>query len=103
MIGIEEERCRTCPDHRFNGGTCTRLGNGHPCSRRSADPSVRLEWVDKHTRPPTIDDADPWGCIIIWDTHNGIMITAYNNHIAIGRENVTHFARIPAGPKKEEV
>jgi hypothetical protein len=48
---------------------------------------------------PTAADADAYGCVLIWDRLNGVKITGWQNVQELGRENVTHWARIPAGPK----
>lgn len=61
-----------------------------------------LDWVDKNTRMPTAEDADYWGCVMIWDQLNGAMITGWRNAQQLNRAGVTHWARIPEGPRKED-
>lgn len=57
------------------------------------------DWIDKRKLMPTEADADPWGCIMIWDRLNGCKITGWKNAQELGRANVTHWARLPGGPK----
>lgn len=55
-------------------------------------------WIDKTERMPTADDADEYGCVLIYDTLNGIMISGYKNTQNISRWPVTHWARMPEAP-----
>lgn len=59
------------------------------------------QWINKRRLMPTAADADAYGCVLIWDRLNGVKITGWQNAQELGRENVTHWARIPAGPKGE--
>ena len=37
------------------------------------------EWIPTAERMPQQADADPWGCVMIWDHYNGCMITGWQN------------------------
>ena len=62
---------------------------------------IRPEWIDKTVRMPTAEDADPWGCVLIYDRYNGCQITGWRNTQALSRQYVTHWARMPLGPRRE--
>lgn len=68
---------------------------------RLYDTPTVTTWVDKRQRMPGQDDADPYGCIMIWDRLNGAKITGWRNTQELNREAVTHWAALPAGPGKE--
>lgn len=57
-----------------------------------------VEWVNMQDRPPRREDADEYGCVMIWDELNGVMITGWRNEQMLYREPVTHWARTPEGP-----
>lgn len=54
-------------------------------------------WVRLDRRRPTAEDADPWGCVLIWDSNNGVMLAGWRNEQQLGRPYVTHWARTPEG------
>lgn len=60
------------------------------------------EWIPTAERMPERADADLWGCVMIWDHYNGCMITGWQNRQRLEAEWVTHWARTPRGPEKEE-
>lgn len=62
----------------------------------------RVCWVDKRDRMPAKADCDAWGCVLIYDRYNGVMVTGYLNRQQLDRHGVTHWARIPAGPEGEK-
>lgn len=47
-------------------------------------------------RQPTQDDADEYGCVIVWHLFQGVMITGWRN-AANGMYN-THWMHTPAKP-----
>ena len=57
-----------------------------------------IRWISKAERMPTAEDADAQGCVLVWDTNNGVMITGIHNPYGIGRGPVTHWATPPEGP-----
>lgn len=57
------------------------------------------EWIDKYERMPVESDCDPWGCVLIYDQLNGVMVTGFRNRQQLNRQGVTHWARIPVGPE----
>ena len=59
-----------------------------------------IQWIDKNVQKPTEADADPWGCILLWDRHNGVKVCAWNNVQEINREPVTHWKTVPNGPEE---
>ena len=63
---------------------------------------MMLEWVDKRERLPGAEDADVYGCVMIWDTNNGVMLAGWRNEQQLSRPYVTHWARTPEGPCGEE-
>lgn len=60
---------------------------------------IEIMWIPKKDRMPTEADADPYGCVMIWDRLNGAKITGWRNTQELSREAVTHWARLPEGPK----
>lgn len=34
-------------------------------------------WINKKDRLPTAEDADPQGCVLVWHTFNGLMVTGW--------------------------
>lgn len=60
---------------------------------------IEIMWIPKKDRMPTEADADPYGCVLIWDRLNGAKITGWRNTQELSREAVTHWARLPEGPK----
>ena len=57
---------------------------------KSAEPVMRaIRWIPKSVRMPTAEDADAQGCVLIWDTNNGV-----------DRAPVTHWATPPQGPNR---
>lgn len=72
--------------------------NIEPCARCGVN---AVEWVDKNERMPVEMDADAYGCVLIWDRLNGARVTGWRNTQELGREAVTHWARLPEGPGKE--
>ena len=60
--------------------------------------SNSIEWINKYDRMPGEDDADAYGCVMIWDRLNGARITGWRNAQELGREAVTHWAVLPEGP-----
>lgn len=58
-----------------------------------------IDWIDKSVRMPTEADSDPWGCVMIYDKLNGVKITGWRNAGELNRSVVTHWARIPHGPR----
>ena len=61
-----------------------------------------IRWVSKAERMPTAEDADAQGCVLIWDTNNGVMLTGYRNPYGVDRAPVTHWATPPQGPNRRE-
>lgn len=63
----------------------------------------RPAWVSLDRRRPTAEDADQWGCVLIWDINNGVMLAGWRNEQQLSRPYVTHWARTPEGPCGEEI
>ena len=61
-----------------------------------------IQWIDKNVQKPTEADADPWGCILLWDRHNGVKVCSWSNVQEINRDPVTHWMPAPSGPRKGE-
>lgn len=59
-----------------------------------------IQWIDRTVRMPTKADANPQGCVLIWDENNGIMIKGWHNTAEICRAPVTHWATPPKGPRR---
>lgn len=70
--------------------------------RSNTPGDTATDWIPTAERMPEQADADPWGCVMIWDHYNGCMITGWQNHQRLEAEWVTHWARIPRGPEREE-
>ena len=70
---------------------------------KGAEPVMRaIRWIPKSVRMPTAEDADAQGCVLIWDTNNGVMLTGYRNPYGVDRAPVTHWATPPQGPNRRE-
>lgn len=54
-------------------------------------------WTALHDRPPTEKDCDPWGCVLAWHIHNGVMVTNIHNISNYGLF-MTHWMPTPAAP-----
>ena len=68
---------------------------------KGAEPVMRaIRWIPKSVRMPTAEDADAQGCVLIWDTNNGVMLTGYRNPYSVDRAPVTHWATPPQGPNR---
>lgn len=63
---------------------------------------MTLEWIDKRERMPGAEDADVYGCVLIFDVNNGIMVSGWKNRQQLERGPVTHWARMPEGPARRE-
>lgn len=53
-------------------------------------------WIHSEERMPTQDDADKWGCVLVWHTYQGPMITGWKQV----KQNsfMTHWRRTPRPP-----
>ena len=49
---------------------------------------------------PGPEDADAYGCVLIYDRLNGVKVTGWRNEQELRREAVTHWAPMPEGPAK---
>lgn len=58
-----------------------------------------ITWYALEERMPTEADADPWGCVLCWNSHDGMMLTGYKNEYRLSPTRSTHWARVPQGPK----
>lgn len=61
---------------------------------------IGVDWIDREKRPPTEADADPTGCVLVWQIHNGAMITGIEN--ATKSPYITHWMRLPGAPHAQE-
>ena len=59
-----------------------------------------IDWVAKGQRMPGPEDADAYGCVLIYDRLNGVKVTGWRNEQELRREAVTHWAPMPEGPAK---
>ncbi|MEG1844911.1 MAG: hypothetical protein RR296_11770 [Clostridia bacterium] len=59
-------------------------------------------WIERKARMPTKEDADIWGCVLIWDVNNGVMVCGWNNKMSLCRGTVTHWMTPPQKPTMEE-
>lgn len=54
-------------------------------------------WIDMSARKPTQDDADEYGCVIVWHLFQGVMITGWRN--AASGIYHTHWQKTPDAPE----
>lgn len=59
------------------------------------------QWIDLKERIPTKEDADEWGCVLVWDRYNGVKVCGWNNTFGLAREPVTHWMTPPERPMVE--
>ena len=98
-----DKRCVDCEDHVFQFGLCKGLNDPlHPCTHVPEEGRGTLNWIEKRDHMPTAEDGDAIDCIFIWDKLNRLLIVKRGNAQALARENVTHWARIPDGPRPKE-
>lgn len=57
-----------------------------------------INWISIRERLPRVEDADEYGCVLIWDRLNGVKITGWRNDYELSRAPVTHWATPPKGP-----
>lgn len=57
---------------------------------------MTMKWIEKAERLPEQQDANEWGCVIVWHTYQGVMVTGWRN----AKENsfVTHWMHAIPGP-----
>lgn len=60
----------------------------------------RMAWTDKRERLPTQQDADPWGCVLVWHIHNGAQTLGWQNPMLKSSKYITHWMTPPPGPGK---
>lgn len=55
------------------------------------------KWVDVRVRKPTPADADETGCVIVWHTYQGVMVTGWFQ--VEMNSLITHWMPTPRPPK----
>lgn len=57
---------------------------------------MEREWINAEERLPTREDADDWGCVLVWHTYQGAMIAGWKQV----EKNcfMTHWQRSPQAP-----
>ena len=55
-----------------------------------------MDWISIETRPPDADDADEYGCVLVWDVNNGARTAGYKCVKPGGM--LSHWQRLPPGP-----
>lgn len=55
-----------------------------------------MEWILMSDRKPTSDDADEYGCVMVWHLFQGVMVTGWS--IAGNGIYITHWMRTPDAP-----
>ena len=84
----------------FNTGRSTAWSwNSEQKKLTGEESPCKINWVDKRVRMPWESDADAYGCVLIWDRLNGVKVTGWKNIHELNREAVTHWARMPEGPR----
>ena len=68
--------------------------------RRSEGEIVAMEWILMQDRKPDENDADEWGCVIVWHLFNGAMITGWRN--AVNGTYYSHWMHTPTPPINAE-
>lgn len=53
---------------------------------------AKLDWISKNARMPVKEDADMWGCIMVWDDLNGIKVCGWDDQTELSRPVVTYWA-----------
>lgn len=54
-------------------------------------------WICAMEHLPTAEDADDWGCVLVWHRYQGPMITGWRQVQNNG--HMTHWQRTPAAPE----
>lgn len=57
------------------------------------------DWLVKTQTPPTAEDSDTAGCILVWHQYQGVMV--YNWREAIINRFITHWMRAPGAPMEQ--
>ena len=60
------------------------------------------EWTAKSERLPTEEDADEWGCVLVWHLYNGCQMLGWNNPMLKSSTYITHWMRPPHMPGRDE-
>ena len=58
-----------------------------------------IEWIDRRDRPPTKEDEDEQGCILVYHVYSGVRVSNSYNFNSLGGRFETHWAVMPAPPK----
>ncbi|NLV59169.1 MAG: hypothetical protein GXY67_10410 [Clostridiales bacterium] len=58
------------------------------------------EWIHRDERLPTAEDADAYGCVLVWHTFNGHMITGW--HQLPSNRYFTHWMPTPCPPENAQ-
>ncbi len=59
-----------------------------------------MKWISKATRLPTQQDADPWGCVLVWHIHNGVQTLGWQNPMLKSSKYITHWMTPPPAPER---
>ena len=54
------------------------------------------DWIDAKQRKPTIDDADVFGCVLVYHEYNGAMVTGWQQFDM--NRFYTHWMPLPLPP-----
>jgi hypothetical protein len=53
-------------------------------------------------RRPTAQDADAWGCVMVWHIYNGTQMLGWDNPLMGTSKLITHWMSPPAAPEGGE-
>lgn len=56
-----------------------------------------MRWIEVQDQPPTQQDADVQGCVIVWHIYNGVMVMKW--HLVAKHSTVTHWRHMPDPPQ----
>lgn len=61
-----------------------------------------IGWIKKADRLPAEQDADPWGCVLVWHVYNGVQLLGWHNPMLMTSRYITHWMSPPAAPEGGE-
>lgn len=63
---------------------------------------MSMTWIPMAERRPTAQDADAWGCVMVWHIYNGTQMLGWDNPLMGTSKLITHWMSPPAAPEGGE-
>lgn len=62
----------------------------------------KMTWIPLTKRRPTAQDADAWGCVMVWHIYNGTHMLGWDNPMLGTSKLMTHWMSPPDAPEGGE-